>query len=396
MTRISSAAVMATSLILLATACGLPDDGASASDGDGPVSVGLSTVLSGATAGLGGAVVEGAELAVKMVNEEGGIDGRELELRVEDNGCNTTDGVAAISKLSDSTPKPVAILGAFCSNATLASMPVVERNKIPLLVDTAAAASITEGAGVGGNEWVFRWGGNDDAFAQIMVDYLVQETDIRKVSIVVDNTDYGQGGLASIKRAIEGSSEITVATEDTLDLTTADFTPTLTRIERADPDAVFIWSVAVPGTLSFLTQYGDSNLRSLPLVGRPNNDAASLGVYKDKGLTGYSAFHYDASADTEGNNEFKAVWEEEYGNLDNSAFGYYGYQGMMIAIEAMREADELTSEGVRDALTTLDYGPSILGGRIKFDEHHQAHNKAAVLRLSGKGSELIALLSTED
>ena len=394
MTRFSSVATLATSLILLTTACGLPEDGASSSD-DGPVNVGLSTVLSGGTAGLGAAVVEGAELAVKLANKEGGIDGRDLKLLVEDNGCNTTDGVGAISKLSDSSPTPVAVLGAFCSNATLASMPVVERSKIPLLVDTAAAASITEGAGVGGNEWVFRWGGNDDAFARIMVDYLIQETDIRDVSIVVDNTDYGQGGLASIKRAIEGS-DITVATEDTLDLTTADFTPTLTRIERADPDAVFIWSVAVPGTLSFLTQYGDSNLRSLPLVGRPNNDAATIEVYKDKGITGLSAFHYDAAADTEGNKKFMAVWEEEYGNLDNSAFGYYGYQGMLIAIAAMEEADELTPEGVRDALQNLDYGPSILGGRIKFDDHHQAHNKAAVLNLSGEGAELIALLDTED
>lgn len=395
MKRKSSVALVAASILLMTQACGLPQDGGSESKSDGPVTVGLSTVLSGATAGLGSAVAEGAKLAVNTTNEAGGVDGRKLKLLTEDNGCNTTDGVAAISKLSDSSPRPVAILGAFCSNATLASMPIVQRNKIPLLVDTAAAASITEGAGVGGNDWVFRWGGNDDAFAQIIVDYLIKETKIRKVSIVVDNTDYGQGGLASIKRALKSTSEITVATEDTLDVTTADFTPTLTRIERAQPDAVFIWSVAVPGTLTFLSQYGDSKLHTLPLVGRPNNDAATLKLFKDKGLTGFSAFHYDASADTQGNKDFKAVWQKAYGTLDGSAFGYYGYQGMMIAIEAMRKAKSLTPAAVQQALSTLDYGPSILGGQIKFDDHHQAHNKAAVLKLTGEGSKLIMLLSTE-
>ena len=60
---------------------------------------------------------DGVDLALEAVNSSG-VNGRQLKTTVEDNACNPTEGANSTSKLVALDPKPVAIVGLFCSSAT--------------------------------------------------------------------------------------------------------------------------------------------------------------------------------------------------------------------------------------------------------------------------------------
>ena len=386
--RLTRAGVLFFVALVLA-GCGSPLAPAASS---GAITIGISVPTTGASAGLIQSYLKGVDLALEAVNSSG-VNGRQLKTTVEDNACNPTEGANSTSKLVALDPKPVAIVGLFCSSATVAAMPIIERGQVPLLVDVAATPSITENAGVGGNKWVFRWGGSDDTFAIASIKYLHEQTPLRRISIVAGSDEYGQGGSLAVQKAVKAYPDIEVLSTDTVDLTgSADYSSVWTRVKSLKPDAVVVWFTAVPGSINVLNQYGAAGLADVPIIGRPNTDPATLDVFKRYDLKGNSAFHYSLLAETPENQQFRQTWQQKFGSADGAEFGAYGYQAIQLLTQALKNARQVTPAGVRDALEAIDYGPSLLGGRIKFDDHHQAHNNIVLLRMDRGDLSLLGLV----
>src|SRR5258708_2502441 len=115
------------------------------------VKIGLIEPLTGGVAFDGASFVKGAQLAGRQINDAGGVLGKKLELVVADGVCKPADSVSAAEKLITSDKVPV-MIGAFCSGATQAVMPVAERSKVPLVTGTSSLPKLTET----GNKWFFR------------------------------------------------------------------------------------------------------------------------------------------------------------------------------------------------------------------------------------------------
>ncbi|MEQ8827415.1 MAG: ABC transporter substrate-binding protein, partial [Parvibaculum sp.] len=137
---------------------GIPLAAAQAAD---PIRVGVSSPYSGPAAGPAEREKWGIDLAVKEINEKGGLLGRPVEIVPADNRCNPSEAANAANKLV--SEGVVAILGAHCSSATLASMPIIEKAGIPILTGVSSSPKITELSGVGGNKWTFRLNPSDSA-----------------------------------------------------------------------------------------------------------------------------------------------------------------------------------------------------------------------------------------
>src|SRR5881409_3761557 len=116
-----------------------------------PVKIGVIEPLSGAVAASGNYVRMGAEIARDWINARGGVDGRKVELRIEDNKSDPKEAASAAEKLIVRDQVP-AIMGAWGSSMTLAAMPKLEEYGVPMVVETSSAASITKR----GNPWIFR------------------------------------------------------------------------------------------------------------------------------------------------------------------------------------------------------------------------------------------------
>src|SRR2546430_16173362 len=85
----------------------------------------------------------GAEIARDWLNARGGVNGRKIDLVIEDNKSDPKEAASAAEKLIVRDRVP-AIMGAWGSSMTLAAMPKLEEYGVPMVVETSSASSITK------------------------------------------------------------------------------------------------------------------------------------------------------------------------------------------------------------------------------------------------------------
>src|SRR3990167_6450865 len=102
----------------------------------GPIKIGASVPLTGEAASYGEITKAGIDLAVKEVNDAGGIDGRMIEIIYEDDKCDTT-GSNVFNKLVN-IDKVDAIIGPVCSSAAGPGVPIAQSGKVPTIIWASA------------------------------------------------------------------------------------------------------------------------------------------------------------------------------------------------------------------------------------------------------------------
>lgn len=143
----------------LLAGCGNKTDNTTAEGGNaggGTIKIGADLELTGGKASFGDSALKGAKLAVKEINDAGGILGKKLELIEADNASKSEEATRAAQKLI-TTNKVVAIIGATTSTNTLGIVPVAQEKGIPLVSSSATNPKVTVDERTGDlNEWVFR------------------------------------------------------------------------------------------------------------------------------------------------------------------------------------------------------------------------------------------------
>ena len=114
---------------LLLTGLACTDD----TEGEDSFRIGVMESATGPGETYGRVAVQAKQMAVAEINAAGGINGRKLELVVEDSKCNAQDSITAYNKLTDVDGVKI-ILGTSCSGAMLGAAPLAERDGVdPLL-----------------------------------------------------------------------------------------------------------------------------------------------------------------------------------------------------------------------------------------------------------------------
>ena len=184
------------------------NEGISASE----IVIGTHQDLSGPIKVWGVPVSNGMKMAVEEINAAGGLlGGRKIELMVLDNKCNPSEAVNVANKLVEA--KVVAIEGAHCSSAHLASMKIVADAKIPMVTGIASNPQITALAGPGRNEYSFRISPSDSAMMDALGIYLGNKKQWKTVAIVGEDTDFGRGGADAFKAVAEKAGVQVVSTD---------------------------------------------------------------------------------------------------------------------------------------------------------------------------------------
>jgi branched-chain amino acid transport system substrate-binding protein len=153
--------------------------------------------ITGPIASLVPPIVESAKLAVKHVNEQGGIGkGGKLELVIADGQCNPQAAAAAAKKLVD-VDKVVGIVGELCSGATIAA---AEGSGIPtgtvMISPASTSPAITN---LADKDFVFRTCPSDAFIGQTAARYLFQKRGIKVLALTYMNNDYGKGLASSFR-----------------------------------------------------------------------------------------------------------------------------------------------------------------------------------------------------
>ena len=360
---------LAAAAVLFAAAQG-------AADGHS-IKIGLTSSFTGPAAFYGEEQRWGVEMAMEEINAAGGVLGMDLEFAFEDNRCNPTEAVKAVNALI-TQHEVKAIVGALCSSATLAALPVVERAEVPLVTSTSTAASITDQIGEGVNRWAFRSTIADDGMASSMIAFLMEEG-VNTISIIGEDTDYGRGGAEVFAAAAEAHG-MEILSTDFVNPTAPEFSAIITKLKANKPDRLAVYFTSTPLT-AFYRQYEIARL-NIPGTGRLNIDHVLTNVLSEEyvssgGFDGTTSVNpYSPELETEANKEFAARYMDKYGR-NPSQISFMAYEVVHLLADAIELGGEPTSAAIRDGLRMVKFD-SMMGKTIFFDESHQVRNNAVI------------------
>ncbi len=126
-------------VILMAAAAVAAAATAQAAD---PIKLGAYFDLTGASAAIGTPTKLVAEMVVKKINQEGGINGRPLELVIADDEGDPTKAAIIVKKFIE-TDKVTAIIGPTRTDTGMASKPTIEQMKVPTFMCVGGDPVIT-------------------------------------------------------------------------------------------------------------------------------------------------------------------------------------------------------------------------------------------------------------
>ncbi|GAB6172101.1 ABC transporter substrate-binding protein [Paradesulfitobacterium aromaticivorans] len=224
-------AVSLSLLLLFLAGCGSTE---SAQTSKQPIRIGVVAGLSGAGALPGQMEVNGAKLATEEINAAGGVDGRQIELVVEDSQSTNPGAVAAFQKVVGKDL--VAVIGPVFSTQVQAILPYVEKSKLPVLVG-GTEASITES----GNPWIFRIRPDDGIAMKVMMQFIVNDIKAKKIAILFDTDAFGTNGKKSLEAEAKNYPGV-----DTKAIGMAshagDYTAQILNVKQYGPDVMVILS----------------------------------------------------------------------------------------------------------------------------------------------------------
>lgn len=319
-----------------------------------PLKIGAIFALSGNAAQYGEWARNAVELAVREVNENGGINRRMVTVLYEDNEGQAAPAVSAYRKLTDTDD--VRYVLTFQSSVALAVAPLANADKI-LQMDVSATTPNYSTP----DDFTFRTGIVANQLGVEAARYLSSAADTGKLAVLYINNDFGVGMRDIFRENYDGD----IAAEEAFAQDSFDFRTPLAKVGAVGADTVFlVGHLREAGTL--VKQARELGVRTrffsdiYAIEGSDFLDAA--GDVAD-GVR-YLAPKFDASDAARGVAVFVKKYQEIYGEEPN-VFAAQAYDGITVLLRAMEGCEYENTECVRQNLHDIDFEGA--SGRIVFD-----------------------------
>ncbi|MFW6313511.1 MAG: ABC transporter substrate-binding protein, partial [Spirochaetota bacterium] len=207
-------------------------------DGTEPIKIGAILDLSGPTSVWGNAVNRGAQLAVELINDDGGIDGRPLELVSYDVQLNPQEAINAYNRLVNQDDV-IAVVGPPISNIGLSIAPVTERNDVAVVGSFIDPRATTQ---QDGQPWknMFLMQPSSVQYSEIIADFALEELDLQNLAIMYDQSNAFSVSLVEPFREYVQQNGGSIAIEVDYKSGDRDFRTQLNQIRNSGADGVYL------------------------------------------------------------------------------------------------------------------------------------------------------------
>jgi branched-chain amino acid transport system substrate-binding protein len=313
------------------------------------VKVGVTQPLTGAFAADGNYVAQGAKLAAETINKAGGIDGKQIQLVVEDNKSNPTEAAATAERLIVED-KVLVMLGAWGSSLTLAVMPKLLEYKVPMVVETSSSGKIT----TSGNPYIFRISPTSEMEAKAFAP-LVKTMGIKKADFLATNDDFGKGSMQEFTKMLKANG-VEIGASETMGEDATDLSAQLAKIKASGGDTIFVTTDVKQLTL-ILKQAKDQQVtaRIITTGGSVSPDQlieqagdAANGSYH---LVFFTPWFPDAVKNPEAAKAFMNAWKTSNYDAGGLTEGFRGWDGVYTIAAAIQDAGgKVDAESIAKAL----------------------------------------------
>lgn len=341
--------MMAVLMVLAMAACG----GEPANNGgnDTPdattVKIGGIGPLTGAYANYGLSEKNGAELAVKEINEAGGIAGKQIELSYQDSQGESESAVNAYGKLMDWGME--VSLGCVLSGEN-ASVVAAARDDDVLLITPSGSADKC----IDGNDKAFRVCFYDSYQGAAAAQYIKDNNMVDTVGILYQSDNDYSVGLYNAFVAKCGELGITIAETQTFTSSTnTDFSTQVSALVSSGVKLVFIPLYAEEAS-TFLTQAHGKFADDVYFFGADGLDGILGKVEQDTSLANNVLMLTPFAADNPAENvqSFVKKYQEAYGATPDQ-FAADAYDAIYAIKAAVEKAGSTSGAALASALTSL-------------------------------------------
>jgi len=338
----------------------------------GPIMVGYYGDLSGNTSSFGQSTKNGVEMAADEINKAGGINGRQVQIIVEDDQGEPNKAATVVSKLVNQD-KVHAILGEVASSNSLAAAPKAQEGKVPMISPSSTNPAVTQ---VG--DYIFRVCFIDPFQGEVMAKFAANNLKAKRAAILYDfNSDYSRGLFQFFTRSFKQAGG-EIVSEQSYTQRDRDFSGQLTAIRAANPDVIY-----VPGYYGEVGVIANQTKQlgiKAPLLGGDGWDSPRLWELGGASLNGnYISNHYSVDDPSPAIQKFVADYKARF-NMLPDALAALGYDSMKVLADAIKRSGGTESAKLRDAIAQTKNFAGVTGS-ITIDADRNAVKPAVVLKL---------------
>jgi len=317
------------------------------------IKIGMITDRVGPAKSFAEPVAAGAVYAVKELNAKGGVLGRQIELLVEDDQGRPDVSATAARKLVDAGV--AFILSVSLTPATQQAQSVSLETKTPHMTPSNSGDTLTTQIN---NPNFWQTGPLGSTQISTLLSY-ARNKNFTKVAVVTDNSDLGQLTARFFKEGL-ARANIQVVSEEVVPRgsTTAD--PQLQKVRAANPDAIFLAGVLTPENALILRSYRQLGLKQ-PLLGNYNFSIPVYGTVA-KGLLDGLAFVDAFDPARPQTRQFIENYKRDNNGTEPYNLNGYGYDGVMMVVDAIKRAGSTDKEKVREAMQATKGFQGVMGG----------------------------------
>jgi len=357
---ITLVALLAFALVL--GGCAKKEEAAKEEAAVEPIKLGVAGPYSGDLASYGIPSMRAAELVVEKYNKMGGVNGRPVELLVEDDVCKPEVATNTATKLvSDGAD---VVLGHICSGATKAALGIYNDAGIIVMSPSATNPDLTQS---GDYPNFFRTIASDDMQAKLGVEFTVGKLGAKKVAVIHDKGDYGKGYAEFAKTYLEEKPEAEVVLFEGITPGAVDYSAIVQKIERAGAEAV-MYGGYHPEASKIVTQIKKKKMDVHFVSDDGVKDDTFIKVAGDFAEGVYASGPMDVS-DLPIFKEAVQAHKDKY-NEDPGAFFKEGYAAAQALLNAIEEADSTDYDAIEKVLRSEYVDTSV--GSISFDDKGDA------------------------
>ena len=338
--------------------------------GDEPYRIGVMESVTGPGETYGNVAVQAKHMAVDEINAAGGVNGRMIELIVEDEKCNAQDAITAYRKLTDVDGVKI-ILGTSCSGAMLGAAPLAEGEGVVMFSGLATNPDIANAG-----DYIFRTAMSD---AQVGIDTgnVLWTDGVRTLATITEATDYAEGvRRTSVEQFEKRGGQVVGEERYASDVT--DFRSQITKLLNANPDGLHVAAQSEFSGGTIVKQ-----ARELGYEGPIYSDIVPIGTtaleIAGDAANGMKAITADLDPANSKAQEVITNFREKYDYVTLPWYLGSAYDDVYITAECLKQTeDDQDADGFRDCMYDVTWSGAI-GNNYSFDEDGEVVGLANVV-----------------
>jgi branched-chain amino acid transport system substrate-binding protein len=345
--------------------------------GSDKVRIGVFMSTTGSTANFGISSVNGIKMAADEIIAAGGINGKQVELLVQDDRSDAAEAATIVTKFV-TQDQVHAVIGEVASSRSIAAAPIAQNAKIPMLTPSSTNPEVTKKG-----DFIFRSCFIDPYQGAAIAQFAAKTLGAKTAAIMVDRkNDYSTGLEKVITETFTRFGGKMVATQSYQE-GDQDFNAQLTSLKGSNPEVIF-----VPGyynDVGLIAKQARDKGITVPLIGGDGWDSEQLYKIGGTALNGsYFTNHY-SPFDTEPKvvkfvNDYKSRY-----NSTPDALAATAYDAANIMFDAIKRSKSLSGQDIRDALQATNAFPGVTG-TVTFNQQRDAVKPIVMIEIKDGGT----------